>query len=289
MFWCPDMLLLWGHDMFFSFADQTGSVFVFWGQTAASPLVPRNRTSPIPFFFIEHNTAVGLKLKPSRVVFFIPLAFFTSNLSFGFSSSCRQKFDPWNVFKSQWAANWSASLLSLRAAQLQRMPKGETQVLLLQSIGSAIFLAEPLEPGLHQERFAYRTMPLKINIWYLKANACLFLSLPALQAAGWHNLPSKSPPCDWEGDWQGRSLSPMPLSHVGNTFRKCGVEFANHRLFPWQKRELSQPIVSVSSPQRASGWGSRSFSLTYSMTLYVLMPQNGSLLCSSAWATLPWL
>lgn len=76
----------------------------------------------------------------------------------------------------------------------------------------------------------------------------------------------------------------MPLSHVGNTFRKCGVEFANHRLFPWQKRELSQPIVSVSSPQRASGWGSRSFSLTYSMTLYVLMPQNGSLLCLSDFA-----
>lgn len=97
---------------------------------------------------------------------------------------------------------------------------------------------------------------------------------------------NESPPCHWEGDWQGRSLSPMPFSHVGDTFRKCGVESANRRLFLWQKHELSQPIVSFLSPRRAGGWGSRLFSLTYSMTLYVLMPvlmpQKGSLVCSSA-------
>lgn len=167
------MLLLWGHGIFFLFADQTGSVFVFWGQTAASPLVPQNRTSHIYFFFFFYS-AVSVELKPSRVVFFFPLTSSSPNPPLGLAVPADNILTPEMLPKSEWAANWSASLLSLRVAQLQHKPKGKTQMLFLRSIGSAIFLAEPLDSGLHQERLAYRSASPKSNTWYLEPNAWFF-------------------------------------------------------------------------------------------------------------------
>lgn len=51
---------------------------------------------------------------------------------------------------------------------------------------------------------------------------------------------------------KGRGFRPS-FSHVGNTFRKCRVKSANRRLFPWQKHELSQPIVSFSAHSEPAG------------------------------------
>lgn len=148
----------------FFFRDQTGSVFVFWGQTTVSPLAPWNRTRDEHIPFIEPSSALSLKIKPL-------LLSFSPRFPSWISSFCRQRVLTLEMLlKSHWALKWSASFLSLRAVQLQHKPRGKPRWCFFNQY-SVILLTEALEYGLYQQRFVYWRVQWKSEIWYLKSNA----------------------------------------------------------------------------------------------------------------------